>query len=91
MNILPEELDSIESYMDANQHIEIKILTGEPGELMEVVGGMVLEKSIAIKGMESSFIEPQIIIIENSLDEGAVKVKFEELIKSETGIYELIE
>lgn len=91
MNILPEELDSIESYMDANQHIEIKVLTGEPGELMEVVGGMVLEKSIAIKGMESSFIEPQIIIIENSLDEGAVKVKFEELIKSETGIYELIE
>lgn len=76
MNILPEQLDSIESYMDVSQHIEIKTLTGEPGDIVEAVEGIVLENSIPIKTMESIFFNPQIILIENTLDESIIKIKF---------------
>lgn len=49
--------------MDVSQHIEIKVLKGEPGEVVEAIEGIILEKCISIKGMESTFYNPQVILI----------------------------
>ena len=69
--------------MDIAKQVAIKTLNGSAGEYLEIVQGIILEKSLPVKHMLNRLIKPQIIIIENSLDESGVKVRFEDLISND--------
>jgi len=79
MNILPRDLNSTASYMDINKQLSIKTIYGQPAETIELIKGIVLEKTFPVKGMLNKLHNPQVLVIENSLDEGTVasKLKFE--------------
>jgi hypothetical protein len=79
MNILPHDLNSTASYMDITRQLSIKTIYGQPGDTLELIRGVVLEKTFPVKGMISELTRPQVLVIENSLDEGTVasKLKFE--------------
>jgi DNA repair exonuclease SbcCD nuclease subunit len=64
MNILPQDLDPEEDhYMDVLRYVSTKTVTGDPGDVIEIVSGIVLEKNLASKGMEDYFVRPQVIIV----------------------------
>jgi hypothetical protein len=91
MNILPHDFNSRSSYMDISKHVSIKTLSGQAGEHLELIRGMILEKSLPMKHMLNRLIKPQVILIENSLDESGVKVRFEDLIINDHVIFEQLE
>jgi len=65
MNILPHDLNSPAScnYMDINKQLFIKTIYGQPGEILDYVDGIVIDKTFPIKGMISKLTKPQILII----------------------------
>ena len=76
MNILPNRQNSEDKYMDIIEQLGIKIITGQPAQTLELINGIVLEKSLPLKSMLDFLVNPQIILFENSLDESLAKIKF---------------
>ena len=54
--------------MDISNMIGIKGVESEPGQIIELVQGIFLEKDLPIKHMLTSLTHPRLILIENSLD-----------------------
>lgn len=76
MDILPQGLSSRSSYMDISRVVAVKTLLGGAGEHLELVRGMVLEKGLPVKHMLDRLIKPQVLVVEGSLDESGVRVRF---------------
>lgn len=49
--------------MDINKQLFIKTIYGQPGEILDYVDGIVIDKTFPIKGMISKLTKPQILII----------------------------
>lgn len=91
MDILPQGLGSRSSYMDISRVVAVKTLLGGAGEHLELVRGMVLEKGLPVKHMLDRLIKPQVLVVEGSLDESGVRVRFEDLITNDHVICEQLE
>jgi hypothetical protein len=54
--------------MDVSKQLYIRTVYGNPGQFLELVKGVVIQKNLPIKNMHTKFQKPQILVIENSLD-----------------------
>ncbi len=77
--------------MDVSKQLYIRTVYGNPGQFLELVKGVVIQKNLPIKNMHTKFQKPQILVIENSLDQACVKLKFQQLVQNSKVISKQIE
>ena len=63
MEILPHSMTEQQGYMDVSSFVQIKGVESEPGQVIELVQGIFLEKEFPIKHMLNTLNRPHIIVI----------------------------
>lgn len=79
--------------MDLSKTVKIKTIEAEKNKAVQaMVKGIVLDKNVTSKSMQTHLSHPKVLIIENSIDLDSLAsfIKFEELIKNDKAIMKKI-